>query len=333
MKLGITLGDCAGIGPEIVARAVEACSHEVSLRIYGPRPIWERACRLVGVADPISVWQDANEVVSTDVGVVGVDVPLTGDLTPGQIQATCGATAVACVTDACKAALRGEIDGLVTAPLCKESMHLAGVHFDGHTDLLEHLCGAPVGQACMVFSAPHLVLGLATIHVAIDRVAQELSAQKVEHAIVMTTEAVKRLRGIERPRIAVLALNPHAGEHGAFGSQEAEVITPVIEKLQKRLMVELVGPVVADTAFTWLLAHPNNPPYDGVVAMYHDQGLIPFKALAFNCGVNMTLGLPVVRTSPDHGTAFDLAWQGRASHHSMVAAIQCAQRLVATRQD
>ena len=222
----------------------------------------------------------------------------------------------------------GMADALVTAPVNKEALHLAGVNFPGHTELLAHLTATPA--PCMAFYSPGLVVSLATIHEALADVPRLLSIPSLLRVIRLTHTAGRGF-GVDAPRIGVLALNPHAGEHGLFGDEEAKIIIPAI-KQAKAEGIAASGPLVPDTAFTWLGKRPATPPFDAYVAMYHDQGLIPFKMVAFDTGVNVTLGLPVIRTSPDHGTAFDLAWQGKASPASLFSAITLAARMARTKK-
>jgi 4-hydroxythreonine-4-phosphate dehydrogenase len=224
------------------------------------------------------------------------------------------------VVAAAQAALQGEVKAIITAPFSKAALHLAGYNdIPGHTELLARMCGRE--EATMAFFAPQMVMALATIHIALKDVPQWLTQDRLHRVFADLANALStRLR--RKPRIGVLALNPHAGEEGAFGDEETRVIIPAMEAA--KALGDFVGPLVPDTA---LVATPGAQPFDGYVAMYHDQGLIPFKLIAFDQGVNVTLGLPFLRTSPDHGTAFKLAWQGRASASSMIAAIQCAQEL------
>ncbi len=307
--LAITGGDCAGIGPEIVARAV-AKFPEVRFRIYTHRALFERACHVAGVPVPTDVeW---------------CDLPLMGDIEaiqPGKNQAATGELAYQSVVMAARDALEGKVRALVTAPFSKAALHLAG-HMDvpGHTELLARMCGRE--EATMAFFSPELLLSLVTIHCALREVPGLVTPERLDRVLRETAEAVTKLKG-RRPRLGVFALNPHAGEEGAFGDEESKVIVPAM--MRAAVYADVEGPLVPDTA----LLPANRARIDAFVAMYHDQGLIPFKQTAFDCGVNVTLGLPIVRTSPDHGTAFGLAWQGSASAASMEAAIQCALELTA----
>ncbi len=304
-QLAISGGDCAGIGPEITARAVAQFPND-TFRLYTHRALFERACAAAGVEIPGNVIWHA--------------VAAEGDwqsVIPGKNQAFTGEVAYQSVVAAGEAALRGEVAGVVTAPFSKAALRLAG-HTDvpGHTELLARLCGRE--EATMAFLAPDLIVSLVTIHCALAAVPGLLTPERLHRVFTDTALAVAKLRGEARPKIGVLALNPHAGEEGAFGDEERRCLLPVMEATAA--LAEWVGPLVPDVAF-------RRKDIDAFIAMYHDQGLIPFKMLAFEDGVNVTLGLPIIRTSPDHGTAFDIAWQGKAQAASMVAAIEAAKRL------
>ncbi|MGN0856775.1 MAG: 4-hydroxythreonine-4-phosphate dehydrogenase PdxA [Candidatus Spyradenecus sp.] len=308
VPVAVTGGDCAGIGPEIAARAMAAFPEEQFV-LFTNRALFCRACAAAGVAVPANVhWHEVALGCAPEAVV------------PGQNQAVTGEVAYQSVVAAGEAALRGEVRGVVTAPFSKAALHLAG-HTDvpGHTELLARLCGRE--EATMAFFSPKLVVSLVTIHCALREVPERITPARLARVLRDTAGALSRVVG-RRPRIGVMALNPHAGEGGAFGDEEARVIVPTMAACADA--AEFVGPLVPDTA---LLTEG----LDGFVAMYHDQGLIPFKAVAFRDGVNVTLGLPILRTSPDHGTAFNLAWQGRASAESMVSAIALLQRLAAER--
>lgn len=312
LPLALTGGDCAGIGPEITAAAAARFPDEI-FRLYTCRALFERACAAAGVAVPANiVWSDVGCSEGTD-GVV-----------PGRNQAVCGDIAYRAVTEAGRAALAGEVRGVVTAPFSKTALRLAG-HTDvpGHTELLARLCGRD--EATMAFLAPGLLVSLATIHAALADVPRLLTPERLGRVLRDTAAAVRRLTGEERPEIGVLALNPHAGEEGAFGDEEARCLLPAIKACADDARWQ--GPLVPDVAFRGM--RTGGEGLRAFVAMYHDQGLIPFKMVAFDSGVNVTLGLPIVRTSPDHGTAFDRAWQGTASADSMEAAIAAARRLTA----
>jgi len=332
--LALTLGDCAGIGPELVLRALAEprIAETCQLLVYGNLSLLRRVSAAAGIPLPISLAVTPHGGMSqgcpTGEGHVLFDLPFAeaGTLVPGRVQASCGARAYGWICEAVNDIKRGVADALVTAPINKEALHLAGVNFPGHTEILADLTQTP--HPCMAFHSKGLFVSLATIHEALADVPRLLSVPSLMRTIRLTHAAC---RGFGRPvpRIGVLALNPHAGENGLFGREEQTVILPAIRNA-KAEGIDAAGPLVPDTAFTWLFAGASAP-FDAYVAMYHDQGLIPFKMVAFETGVNVTLGLPIIRTSPDHGTAFDLAWQGKASVSSLLSAITLAAGMVKNR--
>jgi 4-hydroxythreonine-4-phosphate dehydrogenase len=236
------------------------------------------------------------------------------------VSASCGRAAYECVTFAIDEALTGRVDAIATGPINKESLHAAGVPFPGHTEILADRTG--VERASMMLTSDAITCALVTVHVGYRDVADLLTRELVRETIERTAAAMERLRG-RKPRITVCGLNPHAGEHGLFGDHEEErVIAPAIEDA-RTAGIDARGPLPPDTAFLPKIRHET----DAYVCMYHDQGLIPLKALAFEEAVNVTLGLPIVRTSVDHGTAFDIAWKGVADASSFVKAVELAARL------
>ncbi len=333
-RLALTLGDAAGIGPELALRMVSdpRIARLCQLLIYGNQALLQRVARASGVAWPRD-WHVYPRSADAAAPSVASDTPVLFDfpfaeaanVLPGRVQAACGRQAHTWICAAVRDIQAGSADGLVTAPINKAALHAAGVNVPGHTELLAGLTGG--ATPCMAFHADRLFVALATIHEALRDVPGLLTVPGLLHTIRLTSAACARLNGAS-PRIAVLALNPHAGEGGLFGCEEREVIAPAIAAAQAEGLA-VSGPLVPDTAFTWIAAG-KPPPYDGYVAMYHDQGLIPFKMTAFDTGVNVTLGLPLIRTSPDHGTAFDLAWQGLASAESLACAIRLAARMAAS---
>lgn len=301
--LGITMGDPAGIGPELV-RAVAAGAPDVV--VYGDGPL------LAGL--------DAEVVAVTSLAQV----------TPGAPSVATGRAQLAYLEAAVADARAGKLAGLVTAPIHKASCKAAGFDFPGHTEFLADRLGA--AAVTMMFAGPRMRVSLATIHHALADVPRQLTIEHVATAIVQTAEALARDFGVARPRIAVAGLNPHAGEQGHFGDEETRVILPAIGVARGRLEIarveaELSGPEVPDAVFR---AHLDGR-WDAVVAMYHDQGLIPVKLVDFDEAVNVTLGLPIVRTSPDHGVAYDIAGKGVARTTSFAAALRLARQLVARR--
>jgi 4-hydroxythreonine-4-phosphate dehydrogenase len=242
---------------------------------------------------------------------------------PGALSADAGRAAYDTIVRAVGDAQHGTVDAIATAPVNKEAFRLAGLPWSGHTDLLAHLTGAP--HVAMMFYSDPLRVVLATVHIALAEVPRQLTRQSLEATVALTAEAMPRF-GIAAPKIAVAGLNPHAGEHGLFGHEEEKTLAPAIAACRAR-GVNVSGPFPGDTVFV----RAQRGEFDVVIACYHDQGLIPVKLLAFGQAVNVTLGLPIVRTSVDHGTAFDIAGRGVADPESMVAAVLLAARLVGTR--
>jgi 4-hydroxythreonine-4-phosphate dehydrogenase len=241
-------------------------------------------------------------------------------LHPGEVAPRCGDAAFRYVIASIEAGLAGEIDAVTTAPLNKAALHAAGHHYPGHTEIFAERMGAV--RACMMLTSEELTCAFVTVHVGYHEVPGLLSVERIYEVIELAAEAMRRIRGRE-PRLAVCGLNPHAGENGLFGrGEEEEMILPAILRARAAgLAVE--GPLPADTAF--LPERRANT--DAFICMYHDQGHIPLKVLAFDSAINTTLGLPVIRTSVDHGTAFDIAWQGKANPNSLMEAVLLAARL------
>lgn len=305
LVIGITIGDPNGVGPEVTAKAVSSSELKelCDFVIFGNKEIIQKA----------------------DYAISGMKIVECGDfktvdLKPGTIDKKAGQSSLEYINEAVNAALRDEIDAVVTAPISKESTHLAGSKYPGHTEMLKDLTGAK--QAVMMFEGGRFKVMLVTIHEALSRVPELITKDRVLSTINLTYNSLVELFGISEPKIVVCGLNPHAGESGAFGDEEIKYIIPAVEEARKAGF-NIEGPLPADTLFYYA----NQGRWDAVVAMYHDQGLIPFKMVSFNDGVNITLGLPIIRTSPDHGTAFDIAWKGKADPSSMIAAIKAAVKL------
>ncbi len=304
-RIAITVGDVAGVGPELAMRC--AALPEVTARclpiLLGPAKVLCRIADRLGVPFPAEVM----DVGSLDAAAVE----------PGHFNAATGRASFQAVSQAIDAALAGELDAIVTGPIQKEAWHLAGIEYPGHTELLAQRTHCD--HCSMMLTSEAISCVLATIHIPLADVASSLTTEAVLQAIRLGADAVSRRHG--RPaRVTVCGLNPHAGENGMFShGEEATIISPAIEAARQS-GIQVTGPLPPDTAFT----PANRQRTDVYVCMYHDQGLIPLKALAFEDAVNVTLGLPIVRTSVDHGTALDLAWQGTASHQSMLAAIRMA---------
>jgi 4-hydroxythreonine-4-phosphate dehydrogenase len=303
-RIGITLGDPAGIGPEIVAATLTGAAADLVARItvYGDRAPLERAARALGVALP------AFAIVGDGLGDRAV---------PGAPDDASGAAQLGYLDAAIAAAARGELAAIVTAPISKTWARRAGLAFPGHTELLAARLGARA--VAMMFVGPRLRVALATIHIPLAEVARALTTARIRGVIELVADALIGAFGIAAPRIGVLGLNPHAGEGGLLGREELEIIAPALAAPYRS--ARLTGPLVPDAAF-------RDPSCDALIAMYHDQGLIPVKLIDFDDAVNVTLGLPIVRTSPDHGTAYDIAGRGVARPRSMQRALALACEMV-----
>ena len=309
-RIAVTMGDPAGVGPELCLRLLtdprvrEVCSPIV----YGDLGVLRR------VAEHLA-WPAPDTQVVYDLSAIEAGAVVTG-----KVSASCGAAAYRYFTFAIDEALAGRVDAITTAPINKESLHAAGFPFPGHTEILASRTDA--ARSCMMLTADAITCSLVTVHVGYREVPQLLTVERILDTIELTAAAMERMRG-RKPKLLVCGLNPHAGEHGLFGDREEErIIVPAIEAARAR-GIDVDGPLPPDTAFL--------PKYrksaDAYVCMYHDQGLIPLKALAFEDAVNVTLGLPIVRTSVDHGTAFDIAWQGVADPSSLFRAVELAAKL------
>ncbi|MBM3386053.1 MAG: 4-hydroxythreonine-4-phosphate dehydrogenase PdxA [Betaproteobacteria bacterium] len=341
MRLPIvfTPGDPCGIGPEIVGR------------VWRERPQWVRGCFVAGDVGvmrralaltgesplpvlPITSPAQALTAPPGCLPVLQVVAPAP-ELPWGVVDPRAGRMAGECVLWATRAALRGEVAAIVTAPLHKEALHAAGSPWDqypGHTELLQaesaRQTGVPLAQmpVRMMLANDELRTVLVSIHVSLREALEAISPERVMQTLQITHDALTQVLG-HAPRIAVAGVNPHAGEGGLFGREEIEVLQPVVRQA-RALGLDVHGPLAPDTVFMRARHSPAHPgEFDVVVAMYHDQGLIPVKYLGVEQGVNVTLGLPLIRTSPDHGTAFDLAGQGRADASSLLQALQMARRL------
>ena len=340
--LAITQGDPAGIGPEIIAKAFRDAPQNLrGCFVVGDVEALRRAAQCIeGPGQPglpVAVLQSADAIRGGRVPprcLPVLQLPgLPGPVPWGQVSAEAGRAAAECVVWAARAALRGEVDGIVTAPLHKEALHAAGVHYPGHTELLQAEAalhaGVPVAQmpVRMMLANDELRTVLVSIHMALRDALDAVTRDNVLQTLRITHAAL--LASLRRaPRIAVAGLNPHAGEGGLFGSEEAEHIAPAIAQA-RREGLDVTGPLAPDTVFMRARNTAARPgEFDVVLAMYHDQGLIPVKYLGVDKGVNVTLGLPLVRTSPDHGTAFDIAGQGVADAASLIEAVRMARSLV-----
>lgn len=286
LRIALTAGDPAGIGPEITAKA-----------IADPR--------VRAVCEPLFYGAQKS-------------------FEPGVLSAEAGQAAYECIVRALRDAEAGGVQAIATAPINKEALALAGLPWRGHTDMLAALTNTP--DVAMMFWSEKLRVVLATVHIPLADVPAALTLAAVQRIVRLASRELPRF-GFARPRLALAGLNPHAGEHGLIGSEDEAVLAPAV-KMARDEGIDIVGPLPADTVFGRAMGGE----FDAVIACYHDQGLIPIKMAAFGEAVNVTLGLPVIRTSVDHGTAFDIAGKGKASHESMVQAVLLAARLAAARE-
>lgn len=335
----ITMGDACGIGPEVAVGAW-AADRGADLRLVGDVGVFRRAVQVLGLRLPVVQLETSTEPAPPDClpvwqppGLLDGAAGTLLDQPVGHISGVAGLAAARCIEAAVAEQQAGRSCALVTAPIHKEALHAAGVTYPGHTEMLQALCADAKGQmppVRMMLANDQLRVVLVTIHVALRKAVDLITAGQVLQTLRITDAALKRA-GIEAPRIAVAGLNPHAGEGGLFGDEEILHIAPAIEQARS-LGINATGPYAPDTIFMRARHAPPGHPgeFDAVVAMTHDQGLIPVKYLGVEDGVNVTLGLPLVRTSPDHGTAFDIAGTGRADPSSMRAAIRMARQLSAS---
>jgi 4-hydroxythreonine-4-phosphate dehydrogenase len=328
--LALSLGDPAGVGPEIVVKAWQA------LRESGP------AFVVIGDANAIASAPGAGQVPIQRVATVEeasavfasavpvLDRPLRGPVVAGRPSSSAADSVIEWIETAVGLALSGAASGVVTAPIAKAPLYEAGFKFPGHTEFLGELTAAAVHEGergpVMMLAAGDLRVTLATVHTPLANVPGSLSIERIIHVGLVTAQSLQRDFGIERPRIAVAGLNPHAGEDGGIGREEIEIVEPAVQALKAR-GVDASGPYPSDSLFPAEM----RARYDAALCLYHDQALIPVKMLDFWGGVNITLGLPIVRTSPDHGTAFDIAGRGLARPDSLIAAIRMAGEIAQRR--
>jgi len=325
----ITMGDPAGIGPELCLRALREPAVQAICRplVVGSAALARRVASAAGLPPPETVIPIADWLAGSASPVTGAwldtGLPLGArTIEPGRVQAAAGHEAFRSIRAAVDPVIRGRAVALVTAPINKAALHLADIPYPGHTEMLANMTGA--WRYGMMLASDHLIVSLVTIHLGLADVPGRLTIEGILDTIRLTADALRRL-GKSDPRLTVCGLNPHAGESGLFGTEETRLILPAIAQARQDGLT-ILGPLPPDTAFVPDIRAQT----DAYIVMYHDQGLIPFKMLAFESGVNITLGLPIVRTSPDHGTAFDIAWKNQASATSFIEAIRWAVRLAGT---
>jgi 4-hydroxythreonine-4-phosphate dehydrogenase len=319
MIYGITMGDSSGVGPEILLKAFRAGELKYPVVAFGDLAALDHYNDHLGCGVALRSIAKPEEYREAALNVIDHGLLASSEVTPGRLNAKSGQAARAYVVSAARAALAGEIAAMVTLPMNKEATQLTDPAFTGHTELIGEVCGA--GDVTIMLASDQLIVTHVSTHVSLAEAIARVKKERIQTVLRMTAEAAGRLR--DNPRIAVAGLNPHAGEGGLFGGEELREIRPAVEWARAQgLPVE--GPFPPDTVF-YLAVRKRR--FEAVVCMYHDQGHIPLKLLDFEGGVNVALGLPIVRTSVDHGTAFDIAGKGTASTVSFVRALEFAVRL------
>ncbi len=326
--LAVSLGDPAGVGPELIAAAWAARESEglVPFVVVGGAEVLRAAAARRGLVVPVREVFHPQEALECFDHALPVLAGADGDYTPGEPTRAGAELALASLEEAARLAVAAEADALVTAPISKARLAEVGFTHPGQTEFVAVACSYAPGDAVMMLAGPHLRAVPLTVHIPLSAVPAQLSAPMIERKARIVALALARDFGIERPRIAMAGLNPHAGEEGRMGDEEAAIIAPAIAHLRSEGL-DVSGPHPADALFTARARET----YDVALCMYHDQALIPLKALDFDQGVNVTLGLPVIRTSPDHGTAFAIAGTGQADPGAMIAAIRMAGECAARR--
>jgi len=330
--IGITMGCPVGIGPEIILRFIaERKNHEYYLPlIIGDLRVLKRCANELQMNVDIIPWKHGDPGVQGAIQVCEPESSTGYRLEAGNVQwgkpnKDTGHAAVAYITEAVSLIEQGVLAAMVTCPIAKYAIQLAGYKFPGHTEMLASLCQTK--NYGMMMAGENLKVSLVTIHTPLAKVPEQLDREEIMRVIDLTGKTLLRDFGITKPRIAVAGLNPHSGESGLFGREEEQIIGPAVSASVSEQW-EMKGPLPPDTVFKMAL----DGKFDAVVAMYHDQGLIPFKLVHFEDGVNLTMGLPIIRTSVDHGTAYDIAGKGSASYSSLEAAFAMAALIIANRK-
>lgn len=327
LPLAVSLGDPAGIGPEVILKARSSLGGTGrGFFVVGGFDVLRACSEQLGCAFPIVAIGEPGEAAEAFAEGLPVLAGADAAYTPGSPSEEGAALAMHSLAEAVRCALLAQASGVVTAPVSKGQLAKVGFDYPGQTEFLASVCGLAPEDAVMMLAGPTLRTVPLTVHVALAEVPRLISRELIEHKAGIVDAALKRDFGISAPRIAISGLNPHNGEDGKFGDEETRAIEPAIDALKAR-GIGVFGPVPGDALFTPLI----RPSFDAAICMYHDQALIPVKALEFDQGVNVTLGLPIIRTSPDHGTAFDIAGQDGADAGAMLAAIGMAGQMAEAR--
>lgn len=318
MIIAITMGDPNGVGPELVLRAWHQHELEADFVVAGDRDVLEFCSQKLGLQVPMRSVASPNEYRAGELNVLDAGILGASDVEIGKVSRKAGEAAVRYVRTATRLAIDGEVGAVVTLPLNKEAVRLSDSSFTGHTELIAQMCN--VSRFSMMLASEKLTVTHVSTHVSLQEAVRRTKRERILEVIDLTNKTLSRIH--PHPRIAVAGLNPHASEHGSFGTEEEREIAPAIADA-RAMGIDAIGPEPPDTVFGRAVAGS----FDAVVCMYHDQGHIPSKLLDFEGGVNITIGLPIIRTSVDHGTAFDIAYRGTASTRSLVAAVDYAVRL------
>ncbi len=320
-KIAFTCGDINGIGPEIIIKTINTITSRVQkeIIIFIPKKVFEKTAELVNPLFEFDVVKKISNKTNKKILIYDIG---NFALSPGKPTYSSGKAAYKSIIYAYKAIINNFADAIITAPISKLAFNLASIDFPGHTELFARLFNTK--NYMMTFLSNKMVCGLMTIHIPIKKISKLLTKKKIKLAIDILYNTLVNDLGKKNPKIAVLGLNPHAGENGLIGNEEEEIIKPVVKSFR---MKSISGPFVPDAFF----GRHQYEYYDAILGMYHDQVLIPFKMMNFNFGVNYTAGLPIVRTSPDHGTAFDIAGSGMANPSSMIEAVKWAEKIFRNR--
>jgi 4-hydroxythreonine-4-phosphate dehydrogenase len=326
--IGITIGDFNGIGPEVVLKSITTAKVQKNIQpvLIGSYDIFQHYAKLLKIGVELAAVDSLKEKLKPGVvPVLTVHSVTAKNLQLGKNAPDAGVCAGMAIEKAIKLCMDNEIDAMVTAPVSKEALHFAGYNFPGQTEMLAMLTRSE--RVTMMLISKTMRVALATVHIPLKKVSENLFVDRIVEKLDTVSTSLRRDLGIKTPAIAVLGLNPHAGENGAIGSEEIDVIIPAIKKAVEKGN-HVFGPFPADGFF----ASKAYTQYDAILAMYHDQGLIPLKMSGFDEGVNFSAGLKIIRTSPDHGTAFDIAGKNIANPGSMISAIELATSIIAQRK-
>jgi 4-hydroxythreonine-4-phosphate dehydrogenase len=331
--IGITMGDPTGIGPEIVIKALldRSIREKIFPVVFGDKGVLTRVAQDIGITDvrfreiaSIDSVRNA-EIGKREILVKSISNLKMTKLRYGRPDRNCGRAMVNYVKEAVDAAMAGYIDAIVTAPINKEAINEAGFRYGGHTDMIADFTGTK--EFTMMFISKHFKVSLVTIHVPLKDVSMRITPQRIYKVGLLTWKTLRQYFGLKNPKIGVCGLNPHAGEGGIFGDEEKDLIYPGIVSMRSK-GIDAEGPLSPDSAF-W---RAYNKEFDAIIAMYHDQGLIPVKLIDFDNAVNVTIGIPIIRTSPGHGTAYNIAGQGKANPEPMKSAIELAYQMFLTKK-